>query len=96
MLYALPRPAADHVARPVDPCRHSYVRRNAVLAINALCKLPKGDLLVPDADELIERFISQEQDVSAKRNALIMLTQHSQVRTGAVGLSRGWAVLRQG
>lgn len=60
-------------------CRHSYVRRNAVLAIHALCKLPKGDLLVPDADEHIERFLSQEQDVSAKRNALVMLTHHSQV-----------------
>jgi hypothetical protein len=59
--------------------RHSYVRRNAVLAIHALCKLPKGDLLVPDADEHIERFLSQEQDVSAKRNALVMLTHHSQV-----------------
>lgn len=60
--------------------RHSYVRRNAVLAIHALCKLPKGDLLVPDADEHIERFLSQEQDVSAKRNALVMLTHHSQER----------------
>eukprot|EP00879_Flechtneria_rotunda_P014587 GHRR01015244.1.p1 GENE.GHRR01015244.1~~GHRR01015244.1.p1 ORF type:complete len:243 (+),score=52.86 GHRR01015244.1:1087-1815(+) len=60
--------------------RHSYVRRNAVLAIHALCKLPKGDLLVPDADELIERFLNQEQDMSAKRNALMMLTHHSQDR----------------
>ncbi|KAF6255868.1 coatomer subunit beta [Scenedesmus sp. NREL 46B-D3] len=60
--------------------RHSYVRRNAVLAISALCKLPKGELLVPDADELIERFLGQEQDVSAKRNALMLLTQHSQER----------------
>ena len=50
-----------------------------MLAINALCKLPKGDLLVPDADEMIERFLNQEQDMSAKRNALIMLTEHSQV-----------------
>jgi hypothetical protein len=55
------------------------VRRNAVLAIHALCKLPKGDLLVPDADEHIERFLAQEQDVSAKRNALVMLTHHAQV-----------------
>ncbi|KAF8073244.1 coatomer subunit beta-1 [Scenedesmus sp. PABB004] len=60
--------------------RHSYVRRNAVLAIHALCKLPKGDLLVPDADELVERFLASEQDVSAKRNALIMLTAHAQER----------------
>lgn len=55
------------------------MRRNAVLAIHALCKLPKGDLLVPDADEHIERFLAQEQDVSAKRNALVMLTHHAQV-----------------
>ena len=35
--------------------RHSYVRRNAVLAINGLFKLPKGELLLPDAPELIEK-----------------------------------------
>ena len=35
--------------------RHSYVRRNAVLAINALYKLPKGELLLQDAPELIEK-----------------------------------------
>lgn len=38
--------------------RHSYVRRNAVLAINALYKLPKGELLLVDAPELIEKVIS--------------------------------------
>lgn len=26
--------------------RHSYVRRNAVLAVNAIYKLPKGELLL--------------------------------------------------
>jgi hypothetical protein len=31
------------------------VRRNAVLAINGLFKLPKGELLLPDAPELIEK-----------------------------------------
>lgn len=56
------------------------MRRNAVLAIASLVKLPKGDLLVPDADELIERFLAGEQDVSAKRNALALLTAHAQVR----------------
>jgi len=35
--------------------RHSYVRRNAVLAINALYKLPKGEHLLQDAPELIEK-----------------------------------------
>jgi hypothetical protein len=31
------------------------VRRNIVLAINALYKLPKGELLLQDAPELIEK-----------------------------------------
>jgi len=31
------------------------VRRNAVLAINALYKLPKGEHLLQDAPELIEK-----------------------------------------
>ena len=35
--------------------RHSYVRRNAVLAINALYRLPRGELLLVDAPELIEK-----------------------------------------
>jgi HEAT repeat protein len=35
--------------------RHSYVRRNAVLAINALYRLPRGELLLQDAPELIEK-----------------------------------------
>jgi hypothetical protein len=52
-----------------------------VLAIHSLRKLPKGDLLVPDADELIERFLGQEQDMAAKRNALLMLTAHAEVCT---------------
>lgn len=39
--------------------RHSYVRRNAVLAINALYKLPKGELLLQDAPELIEKVRSR-------------------------------------
>lgn len=60
--------------------RHSYVRRNAVLAINALYKLPKGELMLADAPELIERFLSTEQDMSAKRNAFAMLTAHAQDR----------------
>ncbi len=41
--------------------RHSYVRRNAVLAINAIYKLPKGELLLQDAPETIEKMLRQEQ-----------------------------------
>jgi coatomer subunit beta len=60
--------------------RHSYVRRNAVLAINALYKLPKGEMMLVDAPELIERFLHSEQDMSSKRNAFAMLTAHAQDR----------------
>ena len=35
--------------------RHSYVRRNAVLALNAIYKLPKGELLLADAPDLVEK-----------------------------------------
>ena len=34
------------------------MRRNAVLAINGLFKLPKGELLLPDAPELIEKVLT--------------------------------------
>lgn len=60
--------------------RHSYVRRNAVLAVNAIYKLPKGELLLADAPDMIERFLQQEQDISAKRNAFSMLANHAQDR----------------
>ena len=56
------------------------MRRNAVLAINALYKLPKGEMMLIDAPELIERFLHSEQDMSAKRNAFAMLTAHAQDR----------------
>ena len=37
------------------------MRRNAVLAINALYKLPKGELLLQDAPELIEKVLQVRQ-----------------------------------
>nr|BAC87706.1 coatomer subunit beta [Botryococcus braunii] len=58
--------------------RHSYVRRNAVLAINSLYKLPKGELLLVDAPELIEKVLQTEQDLSTKRNAFQFLCNHAQ------------------
>jgi coatomer subunit beta len=60
--------------------RHSYVRRNAVLAVNAIYKLPKGELMLQDAPEMIEKFLQQEQDTSGKRNAFAMLANHAQDR----------------
>jgi coatomer subunit beta len=53
--------------------RHSYVRKSAVLALAAIYRLPKGELLAPDAPELVERLLQQEQDASARRNAFAML-----------------------
>lgn len=41
--------------------RHSYVRRYAVMALDAIFKLPKGDHLAADAPEIIEKFLHQEQ-----------------------------------
>lgn len=60
--------------------RHSYVRRNAVLAIDSMYQLPKGELLIPDAPELIDNFLRNEQDLSSKRNAFAMLAAHSEER----------------
>eukprot|EP00899_Mesostigma_viride_P014322 jgi/Mesvir1/22891/Mv19414-RA.1 len=53
--------------------RHSYVRRNAVLAVNAIYKLPNGDHMLQDAPELMEKFLASESDLSARRNAFLML-----------------------
>lgn len=52
--------------------RHSYVRRNAALAVYSIHKT-FGEQLLPDGPELMEKFILNEQDVSARRNAFLML-----------------------
>ncbi|KAF2583964.1 hypothetical protein F2Q70_00034153 [Brassica cretica] len=53
--------------------RHPFVRRNDILAIMSIYKLPNGDQLFVDAPEMIEKALSTEQDPSAKRNAFLML-----------------------
>eukprot|EP00270_Netrium_digitus_P008466 TRINITY_DN2533_c0_g1_i1.p1 TRINITY_DN2533_c0_g1~~TRINITY_DN2533_c0_g1_i1.p1 ORF type:complete len:952 (-),score=238.19 TRINITY_DN2533_c0_g1_i1:259-3114(-) len=60
--------------------RHPVVRRNAILAIMSIYKLPQGDHLLQDAPEMIEKCLSTEQDLSAKRNAFLMLCNCSQER----------------
>ncbi|CAH9072648.1 unnamed protein product [Cuscuta europaea] len=60
--------------------RHPYVRRNAILAVMSVFKLPHGEQLLADAPEKIENVLSTEQDPSAKRNAFLMLFQCSQER----------------
>nr|GEU38690.1 coatomer subunit beta-1 [Tanacetum cinerariifolium] len=53
--------------------RHPFVRRNAILAVSAIYKLPQGDQLLVDAPEMIEKVLTTEADQSAKRNAFLML-----------------------
>ncbi|CAA3019610.1 coatomer subunit beta-1 [Olea europaea subsp. europaea] len=60
--------------------RHPYVRKNAILAVMSIYKLPQGEQLLVDAPETIERFLSTEQDPSAKRNAFLMLFNCAQDR----------------
>eukprot|EP01034_Spumella_vulgaris_P028004 gene28004-34795_t len=52
--------------------RHSYVRRNAALAVYSIHK-SFGEQLLPDGPELMEKFIASETDMSARRNAFLML-----------------------
>jgi len=52
--------------------KHPYVRKNAVLAVFHMHKLC-GEQLLPDAPELIQEFLASETDISARRNAFLML-----------------------
>lgn len=58
--------------------KHSYVRRNAVLAIFTIYR--NFEFLIPDAPELIYNFLEVEQDMSCKRNAFMMLLHVDQQR----------------
>ncbi|KAI5954194.1 SEC26 [Candida jiufengensis] len=51
--------------------RHAYVRKNAVFALWSIYKV--SDHLCPDADELIYRFLYDENDSVCKRNAFVCL-----------------------
>ena len=52
--------------------RHSYVRKNAALAVYHIHK-HFGPTLIPDGAELMERFISTETELGSRRNAFLML-----------------------
>ncbi|KAL9235542.1 hypothetical protein vseg_010292 [Gypsophila vaccaria] len=60
--------------------RHPFVRRNAILAVMSIYKLPQGEQLLVDAPETIEKVLASEQDPSAKRNAFLMLFTCAQER----------------
>lgn len=51
-----------------------------MLALTAIYRLPKGELLVPDAPEFVEKLLNTEQDLSTRRNAFQMLCNHAQDR----------------
>lgn len=57
--------------------RHAYVRKNAVFALYSIYKV--SDHLVPDADELIYRFLYDETDSVCKRNAFVCLSDLNRV-----------------
>jgi coatomer subunit beta len=61
--------------------RHSFVRRNAVLAVFSIYK--GFDQLIPDGPELVEKVLQTEADASCKRNAFLMLFQCAQERAVA-------------
>ncbi|XP_020572479.1 coatomer subunit beta-1-like [Phalaenopsis equestris] len=60
--------------------RHPFIRRNAILAVMSIYKLPQGEHLLADAPEVIERILNSEQDPSARRNAFLMLFTCAQDR----------------
>ncbi|OWM69521.1 coatomer subunit beta-1-like [Punica granatum] len=60
--------------------RHPFVRRNAVLAVMSIYRLPEGQHLLEQAPEIIEKVLTTEQDHSCKRNAFLMLFNCAQDR----------------
>jgi coatomer subunit beta len=55
--------------------RHSYVKRNAILAVFCIFKIHPD--LIPDGVELVSEFLRKETDPACRRNAFIMLTECS-------------------
>lgn len=80
--------------------RHAFVRRNAILAMTAIYKLPQGEHMLVDAPEMIEKTLSGEQDLSSRRNAFLMLYTCAQDRAVSYLLSHlesvaGWGDILQ-
>jgi len=57
--------------------RHSYVRKNAALAIYHIHKL-HGHTLIPDGAEVIDAFLKNESEVGSRRNAFMMLINEAE------------------
>ncbi|KAI4164705.1 MAG: hypothetical protein LQ342_001680 [Letrouitia transgressa] len=52
--------------------RHAYVRKNAVFAVSSIYS--HSESLIPDAPELIQKFLEAESDHTCKRNAFAALS----------------------
>ncbi|KAL8939382.1 MAG: hypothetical protein Q9216_003395 [Gyalolechia sp. 2 TL-2023] len=52
--------------------RHAYVRKNAVLAVTSIHS--HSESLIPDAPELVQKFLETESDHTCKRNAFAALS----------------------
>ena len=61
--------------------RHSFVRRNAVLAIYTIYEHTPD--LIPDAPDVVEEFLRNEADLGPKKNAFLMLFHCAQERAVA-------------
>jgi len=79
MLRFLCKVKDEEILSPIIPSikaclehKHPYVRKNAALAVFHAHKL-FGDNLIPDGPELINEFLMSETDISARRNAFLML-----------------------
>merc|ERR1740124_19358 len=57
--------------------KHPYVRKNAALAVFHAHRL-HGENLLPDAPTIMEEFINNETDVSARRNAFLMMANEAE------------------
>lgn len=55
-----------------------YVRKNAVFAVSSIHA--HSEVLIPDAPELIETFLDNENDHTCKRNAFVALQSISHDR----------------
>ena len=74
--------------------RHSYVRRNAVLAIGSLARLPRGEVLLEGAAEAVDRLLGEggEADAGTRRAALAFLAEHALPKAAAHVLRAGEGV----
>ncbi|KAJ9647771.1 coatomer subunit beta [Coniosporium tulheliwenetii] len=68
----------EPLLQPARQClehRHAYVRKNAVFAIASIYQ--HMEALIPDAPELIQNFLEEENDHTCKRNAFAALASIS-------------------